>query len=133
MREPGGGPIPIIGMHRNVGLHNEQGPKRLAVVRAEIDHVLDHLADDARKLFDFAADERHAPEARLLSEALLETMHSMASEARAPKPQIDMEQLHAICAGLNSQAWRSPWRFGTLADRGGVPREQVLTDKLPPP
>ena len=131
MREPGGGPIPIVETYRGVGLHDQQSPSRLKLVRREIDHVL-NLADP-RELLAFAVDVKNAPEARLLAEAMCESLHNMATESRAPRPVIDFDYLHACCAGLSSNAWRSPWVFGTLADRGGVPREQVLTDKLPPP
>ena len=122
--EADGGPIPVVEMYRGVGLHDQQPPERLELVRREIDLVW--AMTKPRDLFAFACNERNAPEARLFAEALCESVHVLAAETRSLRPAVNLDQLHACCAGLNSQSWRSPWRYGTLADRDAVPREVPL-------
>ena len=118
--------IPSIGQHRGVPLENEQSPERLALVRAEIDHVLGMT--DAVALFDYAGDAWHSPESRQLAAAMAESMWTVASETRANRPPIDLEKLRASTAGLGSRRWRDPWRHASLFDHGGVEREQPLDD-----
>jgi len=127
--EPDGGPIPTIGVYKGVPLHDQQSDARLAVVRAEIDRVLDMTKP--RELFDYAIDERNAPEARLLAEAMCESLYVLAAESRSLRPTINLDQLHAYCAGLNSQSWRNPWRYGSFACRDAVLREQPLEERQP--
>jgi hypothetical protein len=118
------GPIPIVETYRGVGLHDQQSPARLAVVKAEIDLVL--TMTDAAKLVDYAADAMCAPEARLLAASMAETVWEMAAETRAIRPAIDIDRLRAVTAGLDSANWRSPWWYGALFDHKGVPRERPL-------
>ena len=51
--------IPVIGLDRGVPLEDHQSPERLALVRAEIDHVLG--VTDAGALADWADDPWHSP------------------------------------------------------------------------
>jgi hypothetical protein len=119
--------IPLIGEYRGVGLHDCQSPARLEVVKAEIDLVLGMT--DPGELADYAADAMHAPEARLLAGSMAETVWEMAAETRALRPAIDIDLLRAVTAGLDSQGWRDPYKYGSLFDRGeGVEREQPLPD-----
>src|SRR5262245_14071240 len=119
--------IPTIGLHRGVPLEDQQSPERLALVRAEIDHVLGMTK--AIALADYAGDAWHSPESRQLAAAMAESMWAVASETRANRPPIDLERLRASTAGLGSRRWRDPWRHASLLDHGGVKREQPLVDE----
>lgn len=124
---PGEGPIPIIGYHRGVGLHDQQGPERLAIVRAEIDRVIE--LSDLRELVAWAEDAGHAPESRLLAGAKALATISEFSSARQKRPHgITAEYVEAVVAGLGSTGWRSRNCYGTLVDegRGAVERETPL-------
>ena len=119
--------IPIIGLHRGVPLEGQQSEARLALVRAEIDHVLS--VTDAGALADWADDPWHSPESRQLACAMAETAWTIAAETRALRPGISLERLRASTAGLGSKKWRSPWYFASLLDAAaGVPREEPLPD-----
>jgi hypothetical protein len=119
--------IPIIGMHRGVPLEDQQSDARLALVRAEIDHVLSMT--DVVALADWAADAWHSPESRQLACAMAESMWTVAAETRNNRPPIDLERLRASTAGLGSRRWRDPWRYARLFDNGGgVLREVPLDD-----
>jgi hypothetical protein len=120
--------IPTIETYRGVGLEDRQSPERLALVKAEIDHVLG--MSDPSELADYAASPWHAPEARQLAAAMAETTWTIASETRANRPPIDLERLRASTAGLGSKKWRCPWRYASLLDPEGVPREQPLDDAV---
>ena len=118
--------IPVIGLHRGVPLEDQQSPERLALVRAEIDHVLGMT--DAGELVDWAANSMHSPESRQLACAMAESMWTVAAETRALRPAISLEKLHASVAGLGSRTWRDPDRYCSLLDHGGIEREQPLDD-----
>jgi hypothetical protein len=118
--------IPIIGLHRGVPLEDQQSPERLALVKAEIDHVL--RMTNASELADYAGDSWHSPESRQLACAMAETAWTVAAETRNNRPPIDLERLRASTAGLGSRRWRDPWRHASLLDHGGVPREVPLDD-----
>jgi hypothetical protein len=119
--------IPVIGLHRGVPLEDHQSPERLALVRAEIDHVLGMT--DAGALADWADDPWHSPESRQLACAMAESMWTVAAETRNNRPSIDMDRLRASTAGLGSKKWRDPWRHASLLDAaGGVERERPLDD-----
>ena len=62
MRDPADR-IHCIGEHRGVGLHDCQSEERLAVVRRELDVVLD--LNDIRLLTEICGDFTWSPEARL--------------------------------------------------------------------
>jgi hypothetical protein len=118
--------IPVIGLHRGVPLEDHQSPERLALVRAEIDHVLGMT--DAGALADWADDPWHSPESRQLACAM--AMWTVAAETRALGPGISLERLRASTAGLGSKKWRDPWHHASLLDAGGgVLREQPLPDE----
>jgi hypothetical protein len=120
--------IPVIGLHRGVPLEDQQSDARLALVRAEIDHVLSMT--DAVALADWADDPWHSPESRQLACAMAESLWTVASETRANRPPIDLDRLRASTAGLGSKKWRDPWRHASLLDPdGGVEREEPLPDE----
>jgi hypothetical protein len=119
--------IPTIGTHSGVPLEDQQSDARLALVRAEIDHVLGMT--DAGELADWAGDSWHSPESRQLACAMAESMWTVAAETRNNRPSIDMDRLRASTAGLGSKKWRDPWRHASLLDAaGGVERERPLDD-----
>ena len=120
------GPIPIVEVYRGVGLHDQQDADRLKIVRAAIDVVtaMSNILD----LVDFAADRMQPPEARLFAASKVESLYELAAERRENRPKVDLLWLGAVTAGLDSEGWRSPWLYGALPDREGVPREVVLKD-----
>jgi hypothetical protein len=119
--------IPVIGLHRGgVPLEDSQSPERLALVRAEIDVVLGMT--DASELAGWADNPWRSPESRQLACAMAESMWTVAAETRANRPKIDLERLRASSAGLGSRRWRDPWRYASLLDPEGVPREEPLPD-----
>jgi hypothetical protein len=123
---PREGKIPIVEVYRGVGLHDQQSPARLAVVRAEIDRVIE--LSDLVALVEWAKDIGHAPESRLLAGAKAVAIISSFGNARQKRPGITAEYVQAVVAGLNSEGWRSPDYFGTLVDagQGAVKREKPL-------
>jgi hypothetical protein len=113
--------IPIVGFHRGVGLHDQQSPERLELVKAEIDFVFDSLTD-LKELADYAGDMSHSPESRLLAGALVEARWQLAAEDRRARPtRVDLDVVRASVCSLNSQHWRSPWAFCSLLDPGPAP------------
>ncbi|BCG94366.1 hypothetical protein [Mesorhizobium sp. 131-2-1] len=113
--------IPTIGEHRGVGLHDHQSPERLALVRREIDSVLD-LAD-ATLLVEICGDVTWSPEARLTSAAKLQAMHQLSAEDRKSRPSFDLAFVRACVAGLDSVYWRDPCHYASLLDHGPAPGE----------
>ncbi|WP_409188596.1 hypothetical protein [Bradyrhizobium sp. RDM4] len=111
--------IPIVCTYRGVGLHDQQSPARLDVVRAAIDDVFDQ--GDIARLFDIAGDASWPPEARLLAAAKLAAMVEIAVDERAVRPPIDLTLVQAIVAGLDSVKWRHPQYFASLFDAGPAP------------
>ena len=113
--------IPIVETYRGVDLHNEQSPKRLAVVRDGIDRVFAEHAFP--RLFEIAGDPAWPPEARLLAAAKLQAAHELAVQDREKRPAIDLERVQASIAGLDSVSWRSNQFYGSLLDPGPGPGE----------
>jgi hypothetical protein len=133
MTDPDDDEIPVVDFYRGVGLHDQQIPDRLDVVRRAIDSVFDQ--HDFRRLLQIAGDHTWPPEARLFSAAKLEAMHQIAVDERKERPPIDLARVAAAVAGLNSQKWRDPDAFSSLLDPGPTPdkprvkRAQPLAEK----
>ncbi len=109
--------IPIIETYRGVGLHDQQDDERLKIVRREIDETFDQVKD-IESLVGRAGDRTKSPECRLLAAALVKAHFQAAIEERRARPDVDLERLDALVAGLNSQRWRDRWSFDTaLAPR----------------
>jgi hypothetical protein len=117
-------PIPTIGTHRGIGLHNCQSAARLKVVRTAIDRVA--RMSDIVELVDFAADPKQPPEARMFAANKVEVEYEVAAEERRNRPVVDLDLVRATVAGLDSLEWRSPVVYGTDLEDGGVPREEPL-------
>jgi hypothetical protein len=113
-------------------LHDQQSPARLAVVRAEIDTVIE--LSDLVELVNWAKDLGHSPESRLLAGAKAEAIISEFGGARQKRPRgLSIEYIRAVTAGLDGEGWRSPTHYGTLIDvpagpgkPGAVKRETPL-------
>lgn len=124
--------IPLIEVHRGVGLHDQQPPKRLDEVRRAIDAVYDQ--HDLDRLLEIAGDPSWPPEARLFAAAKLEATHQIAADERKVRPSIDLALVHAKVAGLNSKNWRHPTYYASVLDPGPAPgrawiaRERTLAD-----
>src|SRR4051794_37601368 len=117
-------PIPIIAEHRGIGIHADQSPARIKVVKRAIDRVA--RISNVLELAAFAEDAQQPPEARLFAASKLEAEYELATAERRLRPSIDLDRVRACVAGLDSVGWRSPWVFGSLLDHDGVPREQPL-------
>lgn len=111
--------IPICGYYRNVPMHDRQDEARLAVVRREIDAVLD--LSGLKLLVEICPDQRWSPEARLLAAARLKAMHQIAAEDRRVRPSVDLAYVGACVAGLDSVQWRSRWSYSSSLDPGTAP------------
>jgi hypothetical protein len=122
--------IPVTEYYRGVGLHDQQPPERLDIVRRAIDRVFDQ--HDLDRLLAIAGDPVWPPEARLFAEAKLEAVYQIAVDERKERPLIDLARANAAVAGLNSQKWRDPSHYASLLDPGPAPgkawvkREQTL-------
>ena len=114
--------IAIVATHRGVGLHDQQSPARLEIVRRALDDVFDVV--DIPRLMRISGDPRWPPEARLLAAAKLEAMLEIAADERAVRPAIDLARVRASVAGLNSITWRDPIHFASLLDPGRAPGER---------
>jgi hypothetical protein len=124
--------IPIQGYHRNVPLHDEQDERRLEVVRAEIDYVLDRL-HDRRELYRYLLDVTKAPEARILAGTKIEAAHALAAEERRVRPNdCDMDVVRAEITGLRSRHWRSPRHYGCILDVRPAPGEPGPVERETP-
>jgi hypothetical protein len=117
--------IPICGFYRGIGLHDQQSPARLKIVRREIDRAF--KLTDVDELFRFAGDAMRAPEARIFAKLKLIALWNEAAEKRWARPVIDREKLEAMTNALDSRIWRSPTHYGSDLDpRPGVQREEPL-------
>jgi hypothetical protein len=119
MRDNNDDRIPCVADHRGIGLHDSQSEKRLALVKRELDSVLD--LSDVHKLIAICGNVAWSPEARLTAGAKLRAMHELATEDRKTRPLFDLAFVVACTAGLDSRYWRSPWVFGSLLDPGRMP------------
>jgi hypothetical protein len=118
--------IPTIATHRGIGIHDQQPPARVRVVKVAIDRVA--RMSDILELADFAADPRQPPEARMFAANKVEVEYELAAEERRNRPTIDLDRVRATVAGLDSLVWRDPWRYASLLEHGGVEREEPLDD-----
>jgi hypothetical protein len=114
--------IPSNGEYRGVRLHVFQDESRLDVVRRDIDDCF--ALDDAAALFTFAGDICRAPEARLLAAARVEALFAVAAERRISRPDVDLDKLGALVAGLSSLLWISSEFYGTVLTPGPAPGER---------
>jgi hypothetical protein len=120
--------IPTIDVHRGVGIHDNQPPARIKLVRAAIDIVA--RMSDVTELAEFAADAMQPPESRLFAAGKIEAGYQISAEERRNRPAIDLDRVRATVAGLDEMDWRDPDRFASLLDCGdAVLREHSLADE----
>jgi hypothetical protein len=120
-----GDAIPIVEEYRGVGIHDQQSPARIEMVRKAIDAV--YQITDTGRLFEYAVSLSNPPEARLLAEARCKAIFQLAVEERRERPDVDLELLSAHTAGLEAESWRSPTHYCTLGD----PPEQAVERETP--
>ena len=120
--------IPIVELYRGVGIHDRQPAERVeSVVKPAIDRVL-AMADE-HDLFAIAQDAAEPPEARLLAAAKITAAFEIAAEERRNRPEVGLAKVRAAVAGLNSQRWRDPWRYGSKLD---APKMQRMVEREQP-
>jgi hypothetical protein len=120
------GKVPTAEIYRGVAIHDQQTPERIALVRREIDALLDGEWNvDA--LFNLAGDAANCPEARLLAAATIYAFYADRVRSRQSVP-IDLDLLTSKVCLLDVEEWRSPWHFGELTDdpARAVPRDAPL-------
>src|SRR5262245_53208193 len=93
-------PIPLIGIYRGIGLHDQQSEQRLEVVRRHIDEVF--ATSDVKALAAFCADLSKAPEARIFSARKIEAEYQISADERRNRPLIDLLLIGAHVAALDS-------------------------------
>jgi len=105
--------FPIVETYRGVGIHDFQDAERIqSVVKPAIDSV--HAISNIGALLQYAQSPTKPAEARLLPAAKLEAMFELAAEHREVRPDIDLDYLHAVVAGLDSAGWANTEDFGCL-------------------
>jgi hypothetical protein len=119
--------IPIVAVHRGIGVHADQPPARIRIVKNAIDRVA--RMSDIMELVAFCADPQEPPEARLFAANKVEVEYALAAEERRNRPVIDLDRVRASVAGLDSLEWRSPVVYGTDLEHGGVEREEPLVEE----
>jgi hypothetical protein len=121
--------IPVVEHYRGVGLHDEQSPKRLEVVRRAIDKVFEQ--QEIAELMQIAGDPTWPPEARLLAGAKLKAMHQVAVDERRERPPINLTRVNAMTPGLDLQKWRHPRYYASLLDPGPAPGKSWVKRERP--
>ena len=124
MNTPEDDKIAIVETYRGVGLHDSQSEDRLRVVRAEIDHVFDHI-EGLDELVNWAANQGHAPESRLLAAAIVRAEFKRATDERRVRPDVNLEYLGACVAGLDSIRCRSPHYYGSIFEPRDPPGKRI--------
>ena len=63
-----------------------------------------------------SAAEPVSPEARLFAGAKLEALYQIATDLREARPQIDLQYVKAVLAGVNSEFWRDSDQYCSMLD-----------------
>ena len=107
--------VPKAGQYRGVDIFAGQTEERLArVVRPAIDQV--HAMANVGDLVAYAGNADNPPEARLLAALKVEGIFELAVEERRERPNVDLEQVRASVAGLDSGTWYNPETHRSLLD-----------------
>jgi hypothetical protein len=123
--------IPLIGFYRDVGIHDRQDEDRVALVRREIDHVLDRMVDNIHELVEWAGDPRHSPESRLLAGSLALARWE-ASAGERQRTGISPERIKAAASGLDVRSLRDACHYCSIFDGAhelAAPRPVPLSDE----
>jgi hypothetical protein len=109
-----GTPIPTIGTHKGVGIHDFQSAERITdVVKPEIDYVAGE--SDLAALYDFARDFMRCPEARMFARRKIDAAFDLG---QANRGDIDLTKLRAGCptGGLATLEWVDARRHCSALD-----------------
>jgi hypothetical protein len=125
--------VPVAERYRQVGIHADQSPERIRLVRREVDRVFDQINGDIVQLVEWAIDARHSPESRQLAGVLAEALHESSAEARQ-YTAVDLRRIRAITRGfaLNSRLWRCQFRYTSILDpdwRHALERPEPLAEE----
>lgn len=103
-------------IYRGVEIQNYQSRERIERrIRPQIDYVLG--LSDIGELTRYAGNISKPPECRMLAAAMLEEIFAQAAHDRLSRPDVDLERVRAMTAGLEENSpWRSPWSYGSLLD-----------------
>jgi hypothetical protein len=86
-------PIPTVGTHKGVGIHDFQSAERIAsVVKPEISYVAGEA--DPAALYSFACDFTRCPEARFFARRKIEAAVELG---QANRSDVDLVKLRAGC------------------------------------
>jgi hypothetical protein len=121
--------MPVAETYKDVAIFACQSPKRVALVKKEVDEV--SRISDLMRLYEIAGDCAWSPEARLCAEARCLAGLAIATERRTARPDIDKENVIACTAGLSVLKWAHPFRHCSLLDADperAAMREQPLPD-----
>ena len=111
--------------YKGVAIFAGQPPKRVALVKREIDKV--SRITDLAELYGIAGDCSWSPESRLFAEARCIAGIQLATERRQAHPDIDKEDVVAAAAGLAVVRWAHPDRYCSLLD--SHPERAALRDE----
>jgi hypothetical protein len=128
--------IPAVEVYRGVGIDDMQSHERIEhVVKPAIDEVFGMT--NTRELLNYCGDITKPPEGRLFAAAKLQAGFQMAAAGRVERPNVDLQVVNAMIAGLGSRRWRSPWGYGSLLDvpagpgqRGHDPRPDEFRQQI---
>jgi hypothetical protein len=118
--------IPIVGHYRGIGLHAYQPQSRIdATVIPEIDTVL--AMEDPYQLFDWSKNVANCPESRELATNKVLVIWELSAENRAVRPNLDLDLVKAVSAGVDSWTWIDDATYSSLLDHP-KPGVAVLRD-----
>jgi hypothetical protein len=122
--------MPIAETYKGVAIFAGQPPKRLRLVRGEIDKVSKII--NLKRLFEIAGDCSWSPESRLFAAGRCLAGLQIATERRQPHADINREDVEAAAAGLAVVRWAHPDRYCSLFDvhheRAALRDEPLLDD-----
>ena len=106
--------MPTSGSYKGVAIFACQSPKRVTLIKKEIDRV--GKIGDLEELFQVAGDCAWPPEARIYAAARCLAGLQLSTERRRARPDINREDVEACTAGLAVRRWAHPDRFCSLLD-----------------
>jgi hypothetical protein len=121
--------ILISGRYRGVALHAGQNPRRLDIVRRDVDAAF--AREEAKDMMVFLRDGRHAPESRIFAAAKLRAMFEASVDHRETRPaDVDPDLVTALVSPLESLRWRSPTHYGSDLDLTPCVRGDPLDEPI---
>lgn len=112
--------IPIVALHRQVGIHDAQTDARIAqVVKPAIDTVF--AMDDITSLAAYAMDTSKPPEARMLAGAKILSSQDAAAAERRALANVELGPIRAAVSYLGSRRRRLANAYAGLWDTPAAP------------